>query len=57
MYANKPKTLDELKNNIRAKITVITAEMLANVMKNAEKTAKFCLRNEESHLIDFVFLT
>ena len=55
MYANKPKTLDELKDNIRAEITAISPEMLANVMENARKRAEFCIRNEGGHLIDVVF--
>ena len=55
VYANKPKTLDELKDNIRAEITAISPEMLANVMENARKRAEFCIRNEGGHLIDVVF--
>lgn len=55
VYANKPKTLDELKNNIRAEIAAISPATLANVMQNAKKRAEFCLRNNGGHLIDIVF--
>ena len=34
VYASKPKTIDELKCNMRTKIAAITPEMLANVMQN-----------------------
>ena len=55
VYASKPKTIDELKCNIRAKIAAITPKMLANVMQNAQKRAAFCVSNEGGHLIDVVF--
>ena len=55
VYASKPKTIDELKCNIRAKIAAITPEMLANVMQNARKRAAFCVLNGGGHLIDVVF--
>ena len=32
VYASKPKTIDELKCNIRAEIAAITPETLANVI-------------------------
>ena len=44
--ASKPKTIDELKCNIRAKIAAITPEMLANVMQNARKELLFVYRME-----------
>ena len=55
VYASKPKTIDELKCNIRAEIAAITPEMLANVMQNARKRAAFCVSNGGGHLIDVVF--
>jgi hypothetical protein len=55
IYANKPKTIEELKNNIRAEIAAISPETLANTMANAEKRAHFCLSNKGGHLIDVVF--
>jgi len=55
VYANKPKTIEELKNNIRAEIAAISPETLANTMENAEKRAHFCLSNKGGHLIDVVF--
>ena len=55
VYASKPKTIHELKCNIRAEIAAITPEMLANVMQNARKRAAFCVSNGGGHLIDVVF--
>ena len=55
VYASKPKTIDELKCNIRAEIAAIMPEMLANVMQNARKRAAFCVSNGGGHLIDVVF--
>ena len=55
VYASKPKTIDELKYNIRAEIAAITPEILANVMQNARKRAAFCVSNGGGHLIDVVF--
>ena len=52
---SKPKTIDELKCNIRAEISATTPEMLANVMQNARKRAAFCISNGGGHLIDVVF--
>ena len=55
VYASKPKTIDELKCNIRAKIAAITLEMLAHVMQNARKRVAFCVSNGGGPLIDVVF--
>ena len=55
VYASKPKTIDELKCNIRAEIAAITPEMLANVMQNARKRAAFCVSSGDGHLIGVVF--
>lgn len=55
VYANKPKTIEELKNNIRDEIAAISSETLAHTMENAEKRAHFCLSNKGGHLIDVVF--
>ena len=46
VYTSKPKTIDELKCNIRAEIAAITPEMLANIMQNARKRAAFVYRME-----------
>ena len=55
VYASKPKTIDELKCNMRAEIAAIMPEMPANVMQNARKRAAFCVSNGGGHLIDVVF--
>ena len=36
VYVNKPRTVEELKDNIREEIAAIPAEMLAKTMENAE---------------------
>ena len=46
VYASKPKTIDELKCDIRAEIAAITPEILANVMQNARKKLLFVYRME-----------
>ena len=55
IYANKPKTIEELKNYIRGDVAEISPETLVNVMENAKKRARFCLSNDGGHLIDAVF--
>ena len=39
VYVNKPRTVEELKDNIREEIAGIPPEMLAKTMENAAKRA------------------
>ena len=55
IYANKPKTIEELKNYIRGDVAEISLETLVNVMENAKKRVRFCLSNNGGHFIDVVF--
>lgn len=55
VYANKPKTIEELKDNIQAEMAAISPEMLENVMENAKKRAHYCIKNKGGHLVDIVF--
>ena len=57
VYANKPETLEQLKQNIRDEINEIPREMCENVMKNVLKTARICEANRGGHLSDIVFHT
>lgn len=56
-YANKPETLEQLKQNIRDEINEIPREMCENVMKNVLKRARICEANRGGHLSDIVFHT
>ena len=55
VYANKPKTIEDLKDNIRTTMAAISPEMLVNVMENAKKRAHYCISNKGGHLVDIVF--
>lgn len=55
VYVNKPRTLAELKTNIRAEIASITPEMLAKVMENAEKRTHLAIKAKGRHLRDIIF--
>lgn len=57
VYVNKPRTLQELKNNIRDEIAAITPETLNNVMKNVIKRAHFCQQAGGGHLANLIFQT
>ena len=39
VWVNKPRTVEEIKDNIREEIAAIPAEMLAKTMANAAKRA------------------
>ena len=55
IYANEPKTIEELKNNIQGDMAEISLETLVNVTENSKKRARFCLSNNGGHFIDVVF--
>ncbi|KAI8123095.1 hypothetical protein CVS40_6188 [Lucilia cuprina] len=57
VYANKPETLEQLKQNIRDEMNEIPREMCENVMKNVLKRARICEANRGGHLSDMVFHT
>ncbi len=43
VYANKPETVDALKQNITQEINVISISMLQRVSRNVEKCIQACL--------------
>ncbi|CAK9799157.1 hypothetical protein ANTPLA_LOCUS1913 [Anthophora plagiata] len=57
VYANKPTTIEELKDNIRKEIQEITQETCENVMKNVVERARICKAARGSHLADVIFHT
>ena len=55
VYANKPKTLAQLKANIRRKIAAISSEILTKVKENAEKFVHLAVKAKGAHLRDLIF--
>lgn len=55
VYTNKPRTLAQLRANIRREIRAISADTLAKVMENAEKRAHFAAKANGGHLRDIIF--
>ncbi|XP_018338846.1 PREDICTED: uncharacterized protein LOC108746522 [Trachymyrmex septentrionalis] len=55
VYVNKPRTLDELKTNIRQEIAAISAETLFKTMENAAKRALLAMQAQGDHLRDIIF--
>ena len=54
-FVNKPRTVEELKDNIREEIAAIPAEMLAKTMENAAKRAQYAINARGDHLRDIIF--
>ncbi|XP_011058629.1 PREDICTED: uncharacterized protein LOC105148538 [Acromyrmex echinatior] len=55
VYVNKPRTLDELKANIRQEIAAISTETLVKTMENAAKRALLAMQAQGGHLRDIIF--
>lgn len=55
VYVRKPRTLAELRANIRREIRTISPETLAKVMENAEKRAHLAAKTKGGHLRDIIF--
>ena len=55
VYANKPKTLAQLKANIRCEIAAISSETLTKVMENAEKRVHLGVKAKGAHLRGLIF--
>ena len=49
-YADKPKVIDALKNNIREAIDEIQMHTIDNVLKNWTKRVGYCMASRGSHL-------
>jgi hypothetical protein len=57
LYVNKPRTLEQLKENIRAEIRALELQILTNVMNNAIERARLCEAVNGAHLKDVIFHT
>uniref|UniRef100_A0A1Y1NCG1 Uncharacterized protein n=1 Tax=Photinus pyralis TaxID=7054 RepID=A0A1Y1NCG1_PHOPY len=55
VYANKPKTLDELEANIRATIAAIPPDMIHRVIENWSDRMSQCKKSRGGHLNDILF--
>lgn len=55
VYANKPQTIDQLKENIRNEIASITPDILKKVMDNAAIRVQCCIEENGGHLKDVIF--
>lgn len=55
VYANKPKTLDELEANIRATIAAIPPDMIHRVIENWSARMSQCKKSRGGHLNDILF--
>ena len=55
VYANKPATLDDLKDNIQREISNVPVEMWARVMENWVQRIDRCKRARGVHMADIEF--
>ena len=55
VYINKPRTIEQLKSNIRDEINNITPEVLRKVMENVLERARICEAENGHHLRDIIF--
>ena len=54
-YADKPETIDALKNNIREAIGEILLHTIDNVLKNWTDRVGYCMARRGSHLNEIIF--
>ena len=55
VYANKPATLDDLKDNMQREIANVPVEMCVRVMENWVQRIDRCKRARGSHMTDIEF--
>ena len=55
VYANKPRTIQELKANIRQEILSLQPQMLRSVMENSLERARVCEAENGGYLRDIIF--
>ena len=55
VYANKPRTIQELKANIRQEILSLQPQMLRSVMENSLERARVCVAKNRGYLRDIIF--
>ena len=54
-YADKPETIDALKDNIREAIDEIQLHTIDNVLKNSTDRVGDCMASRGSHLNEIIF--
>ena len=54
-YANKPETIDALKDNIREAVGAIPLHTIDNVLKNWTNRVDYCMASRGSHLDENIF--
>ena len=54
-YADKPKTIFVLKDNIRETISEIWLPTIDNVLKNLTDRTGYCIARRASHLNEIIF--
>ena len=54
-YADKPETIDALKDNIRVAIDEIQLQTIDNVLKNWTDRMGYCMASRGSHLNEIIF--
>ena len=57
VYANKPSTLDELKDNIRLEISKVTADICQKVIENLHFRLEHVKNSRGGHMTDIIFKT
>ena len=55
VYANKPATINDLKNNIEQEIRAVSPEILIDVLDNALQRAQECENENGAHLSNIIF--
>ncbi|KAJ4438327.1 hypothetical protein ANN_14269 [Periplaneta americana] len=48
-YMNKPRTLDELRENIRCEIQAVTPGVLADNFRNMQRLVQLCIKAQGEH--------
>ena len=54
-YADKPETIDALKDNIREAISEIQLHTIDNVLKSWTDRVSYCMASRRSHLNEIIF--
>ena len=54
-YADKPETIDALKDNIREAIGEIQLHIIDNMLKNWTDRVGYCMTSRGSHLYEIIF--
>jgi hypothetical protein len=55
MYEKKPRTTEDLKQNIRDAVAAISPTMLQRVIQDFQKRLRECVYNKGCHLTDTIF--